>query len=1659
MVMGFSVNLNFDFSGPDMGKAVDDANRAGKASLESNQTTISQTQQTTSANTFHRQNGSSVETVDLSSEVTDASKSKGFETKTGNNNTTLGKANTTANPMGTSSTKATGQSSQTGSNMNMQANGMGSRNMTGSSKENTGMGTLGESKQASIGNKGNDTKQTGMNLNTDSNKGINIKGEDFSKSDTKSLGSNKETNLDIKTGNNNQTGMNGNMSASGNGKNNGQSLGISEMDIETLGDEPVEATMKNTSVGKSQTVNTDKGGFKSIHSETVQVNEKDMEDTGGFLGGVVSFFTGLAEDVGDAVSGWAEDVSAWWNEEAAPVLQDISSTIGDFFIDTGAALVTGVISIGEGILSFGEAIVDTGAIVLTASVSVGTGIVDLGQALYGLVTGEEWESVTKQMWEGTQGFVATEHVKSWFDGFYENTEVGRFLKENANLFGLVDFDTIRSVGSGIGYTIGVVALTVLTFGVGGAAVSGSSATVSAAQLATTAGVAGFGRGTESAWKDGASLGEGLMFGGLNGVWEGFQFYIGGKIAGFGNAGNTFLGHSMKGFENKALNALTRVILDGADGGLEGFAQPLMATVYKDGYTTPEGEYVEFTSDMNIIERAGKLFDSYGGWGNVATQAFIGSAMSVVGEGFDLRRYLKEGQEAKVDSGLIDESKVEMPEEALESSDILEDNLEMNAEMKADIEIDKHNWSNETLETEPNSYYKILVEIDGEEVWLEKDTLYGPIRPEEILSQYQTAGSEVNFKIKEIVKDNIKSNLVITKEQGLVEGMNKCKLIVDGKPTTILFKSPTEMEFNLNNMISPKKSVEFVSIEKMPSYNQKVARTEEIAEDIYEMVYVADGETKTTYLSVDAPPIAFIKPVINIDKFIVDNQIIDFKLESIKKLEKPEIKAKINEQAKYRHMSDFFSKEKYGGNQSDVSDIINGVFEKAVKGEELTVQERIKMFYLGNVAKKYFKDLNDVDLINLADKYASSGCFYMALANAFSTHVLKNPDGASWFRNTIGFDVGYIMNDGKKYYNTDVLAWDMFLNYWSKKYNGNIKSVIENSSGAYLSMVDDLINTYFDDKGIYVKCNMDSSVYFEKPYFHLLNHMLHNSNQNSYNILVAGDFDLEVSQGLKNQKEITDAALDNAEISGVVLKDIGAHAMLITDTADDGNLIVSSWSKKCKFLSDSVEPAKSNGRKPFANIWTIEFIPKDSVEVTPLEEKNILDPFRIMNSDMNSPQVNEVLNANENIQLRSVDSKVMKNGINGTDEIHQLTVPPFIISKKIPVALDTFLKNIYGSYSELEEKFRISIRGVSEECVPETRIPLQLLVTTDGKGYYLNSRIVPTAAKVDSALKHISELVQGTFTVSKLVPNIDRIKLLLGDNIRIPEKIPELQKMIRQELENSRNITDANQLTKLLDECFDRQLQPNTKGIRKNMISAGLKSEFDILEQYGLTNLPSDILTNIQGYAGLSLYLNGLQKYARKDLIFPSAELATKDLMGIPTWVDAGLGDKPYYIEVITRKPQTGELGDEVAFHLVHKSARKELVDMPSSASKQGKKLLLDILVDTANSQNRRSYYHQFFEDILPTTGLEFDSLSQSGKSEMMSQFLKKAQDLAIKRIDEGSTRIYDTEFHDLAERAIIDCIQSPETQQVIQNLIQASYHPETLNMEDIIKELRRRGKE
>ena len=303
----------------------------------------------------------------------------------------------------------------------------------------------------------------------------------------------------------------------------------------------------------------------------------------------------------------------------------------------GATIGTGVTSLVEGVGEFGEALVDCGAILGTALNTPVSGLIDAGQAIYGAATGNEWESVTKSMWGDTMGFVSNKYVESAFDSFYDDTLVGQTLKDYS-----YGFDTTRGIGSGVGYTAGVVALSVATLGAGGVAVGAGSAGASAGAgtLATTmagvGAVSGVGRGTETAWADGAGLGEGLAYGAANGAWEGAQFYAGGAING------------LAPFTSNGLNIATRVGLDAADAGLEGVVQPGMKTIYSDK------EY-------------GELFDEAGGWKNVGTQAAMGAALSGVGEATGLAKKFREtssvldesnGVRTEQPLSIIDDNKVE-----------------------------------------------------------------------------------------------------------------------------------------------------------------------------------------------------------------------------------------------------------------------------------------------------------------------------------------------------------------------------------------------------------------------------------------------------------------------------------------------------------------------------------------------------------------------------------------------------------------------------------------------------------------------------------------------------------------------------------------------------------------------------------------------------------------------------------------------------------------------------------------------------------------------------------------------------------------------------------------------------------------------------------------
>lgn len=325
-----------------------------------------------------------------------------------------------------------------------------------------------------------------------------------------------------------------------------------------------------------------------------------------------------------------------------------------------ATVATTGLSFLEGLGKFGEAIVDAECLGYAVMATPYTGIVDGFQFLYGKITGNEWESVTKKMWNQTKAFVAEEHVTDWVDNFYENNHIGQVLKNNS-----YHFNEIRNISSGIGYGAGVIILTVATFGAGGAVVGGTAAAsggVTAANLALTAGVAALGRETEAAWADGADIVEGLVRGAVGGLWEAGQYYLGGQISQLNLFGN---GGIFKGATSSALNNImnigVRAVLDGADAGLDSAVQPLMNAIYKDGYYNTNGEYVEFSSDASFADKYEKLFEENGGMKGVLINAAIGSGISLISELGNLFKKPKTLEGEIVDNdNFIENPKQELP---------------------------------------------------------------------------------------------------------------------------------------------------------------------------------------------------------------------------------------------------------------------------------------------------------------------------------------------------------------------------------------------------------------------------------------------------------------------------------------------------------------------------------------------------------------------------------------------------------------------------------------------------------------------------------------------------------------------------------------------------------------------------------------------------------------------------------------------------------------------------------------------------------------------------------------------------------------------------------------------------------------------------------------
>lgn len=289
------------------------------------------------------------------------------------------------------------------------------------------------------------------------------------------------------------------------------------------------------------------------------------------------------------------------------------------FKSLAATLFTAGAGVVEGVCDF----VETGADLLVLGKSA---VSSIFTGTYDLFTGSD---LTKKMWEETKAKVSEKKVENAFNSFYNNTEFGQSIKNNA-----YGFDTVRGISSGIGYTTAMIGANIVTAGLASGGQMAAAGSVSALRLATTAGVMGFSSGTEDAWADGASLGKGLLYGAANGAWEGTQWAIGAKINQYGGVGDKIASGIFKGGRG---GAATRVVLDTVDSGIEGFVQPGLRMIYKD-----------YAGDT-FADKYQNAFQETGGWSNVISQAVIGGIMSAGSELMDARKILKSASDGKVKS--------------------------------------------------------------------------------------------------------------------------------------------------------------------------------------------------------------------------------------------------------------------------------------------------------------------------------------------------------------------------------------------------------------------------------------------------------------------------------------------------------------------------------------------------------------------------------------------------------------------------------------------------------------------------------------------------------------------------------------------------------------------------------------------------------------------------------------------------------------------------------------------------------------------------------------------------------------------------------------------------------------------------------------------------
>ncbi len=350
------------------------------------------------------------------------------------------------------------------------------------------------------------------------------------------------------------------------------------------------------------------------------------------------------------------------------------------------------------------------------------------------------------------------------------------------------------------------------------------------------------------------------------------------------------------------------------------------------------------------------------------------------------------------------------------------------------------------------------------------------------------------------------------------------------------------------------NLEFSHISPKALFNYQL--TEADADNFYKVTVNIDGTEKVFYIT----------PCKNVfdEYYLMINQYIDSedysKVREVKIEETSEPEISFDSLHKMQSFNEIFGVNEYGGDQDEVEFLVS-YFIKNPTDRPLTITDR-KAKLLIDLIRTAFPTATDMEVINIADKYAECGCYYMAISDAFSLYIGNQENGERIFRKKLGFDLRTTDGASSKY-NLEAIALDIFLRK-AEKTTGGDASKISEVGGVSINSFDEDIVEYFKEKGITLKKSGETFLESSTSYKNSILAEIASNPDKAFHILHGGNFDI----GILDDTDISyvkDEALANSSIEDNNIRNITDHAMLITDIDEDGNIILSTWGSKAKLL--------------------------------------------------------------------------------------------------------------------------------------------------------------------------------------------------------------------------------------------------------------------------------------------------------------------------------------------------------------------------------------------------------------------------------------------------------------------------------------------------------------